>query len=329
MATPHNPRRGSIGYYHRKRKPSLKSTIRSWPEIEGNAKIQSFAGYKVGMTHIEMVDYRKSSTTAGRNIMAAATVVEVPPAKIVCIRGYTETEDGLKVIYEKWAENLDKELFSVITEPKNRKENQVPKEITEVRVMLMLQPWKITGVPKKVPDVYEARIGGSNIDGRMKYAEDHLGKEIEFTDFSKPGNFVDVISVTKGKGFTGHVERFGVKLLPTKNRNHRRMIGTLGPWHPDWIRWQVPQAGQMGSHQRTQVNMRVLKYAQSNGQDDINVKGGFVNYGLVRTNYVLIHGSVPGPIKRLVKFRDPARQKSKSVENLEIAYISRESKQGD
>jgi Ribosomal protein L3 len=193
----------------------------------------------------------------------------------------------------------------------------------------MLQPWKITGVPKKVPDIYESRVGGSTIDARMKFSLDQLGKEIEFSDFSKAGNFVDVISVTKGKGFTGHVKRFGVKLLPTKNRNHRRMIGTLGPWHPDWIRWQVPQAGQMGSHQRTQSNMRVIKYARSEGQDDINVKGGFVNYGLVRTNYVLVHGSVPGPIKRLVKFRDPSRQKSPSVEKLELAYISRESKQGD
>ncbi len=329
MSTPHHPRRGSIGYYHRKRKPNLKSTIRSWPEIEGNAKIQSFAGYKVGMTHVEMVDYRKTSTTAGRNIMAAVTVIEVPPAKVVCVRGYSETEDGLKVVYEKWEENLDKELFTVMPESKNRKDKEMPDDISEVRVILMLQPWKITGIPKKVPDIYESRVGGSTIDARMKFSLEHLGKEIEFSDFSKAGNFADVISVTKGKGFTGHVERFGVKLLPTKNRNHRRMIGTLGPWHPDWIRWQVPQAGQMGSHQRTQSNMRILKYARSEGQDDINVKGGFVNYGLVRTNYVLVHGSVPGPIKRLVKFRDPARQRTPSVDKLEIAYISRESKQGD
>ncbi len=329
MATPHHPRRGSIGYYHRKRKPSLKSTIRSWPEIEGNVKIQSFGGYKVGMTHVEMVDYRKYSTTAGRNIMAAVTVVEVPPAKVVCVRGYSETEDGLKVTYEKWAENLDKEIFEVIPEVKKKNEMEVPKDLSEVRVTLMLQPWLITGVPKKIPDIYEARIGGSTVEARLKYAMEKLGKEIEFNDFSKPGNFVDVISVTKGKGFTGHVERFGVKLLPTKNRNHRRMIGTLGPWHPDWIRWQVPQAGQMGSHQRTQQNMRVVRYAKSQGQDDINVKGGFVNYGLVRTNYVLVHGSVPGSIKRLVKFRDPSRQKTPSVANLEVAYISRESKQGD
>lgn len=329
MATPHHSRRGSIGYYHRKRKPGLKSTIRSWPEIEGNPKIQSFAGYKVGMTHVEMVDYRKSSTTAGRNIMAAVTVVEVPPAKIVAIRGYRESEEGLKVAYEKWAENLDKNLFKLIMETKERREREIPDDICEVRVILMVSPEEVTGVPKKIPDIYETRVGGSTIDARLKYAQDKLGKEVHFTDFSKAGNFVDIISVTKGKGFTGHVERFGVKLLPYKNRKHRRMIGTLGPWHPDWVRWQVPQAGQMGSHQRTQHNMRVIKFAKSQGNDDINVKGGFVNYGLVRTNYVLIHGSVPGSVKRLIKFRDPARQKTASVDKIQVSYVSRESKQGD
>lgn len=329
MATPHHPRRGSLGYYHRKRKPGLKSTIRSWPEITGDPKLQSFAGYKVGMTHIEMVDYRKSSTTAGRNIMSAVTVVEVPPAVVVAFRLYRETEDGLKVCYEKWADNLDKNIFRKITEPKKRKEVKKPEVVDDVRVLLMLKTEMVTGVPKKSPDLYESRIGGTDISKRVSYAESILGKEVTFADFAKPGNFVDVISVTKGKGFTGHVERFGVKLLPRKNRKHRRMIGTLGPWHPDWVRWQVPQAGQMGSHQRTQHNMRVLKYAKCEGQDDINVKGGYPNYGLVRTNYVLIHGSIPGHVKRLIKFRDPARAKVSSVEKVEISYISLGSKQGD
>ena len=64
MSTPHHPRRGSIGYYPRKRAKKMQGSIRSWPEIEGNPKLQAFAGYKVGMTHVEFTDYRKSSVTA-------------------------------------------------------------------------------------------------------------------------------------------------------------------------------------------------------------------------------------------------------------------------
>ncbi|EQD80476.1 hypothetical protein B1A_00852, partial [mine drainage metagenome] len=52
MSTPHHPRRGSIGYYPRKRAKKMQGSIRSWPEIEGNPKLQAFAGYKVGMTHV-------------------------------------------------------------------------------------------------------------------------------------------------------------------------------------------------------------------------------------------------------------------------------------
>ena len=60
-----------MGYYPRVRAKKLQGDIRSWPETEGNPKLQAFAGYKVGMTHVEVVDYRKSSVTAGQNIIAS------------------------------------------------------------------------------------------------------------------------------------------------------------------------------------------------------------------------------------------------------------------
>ena len=40
----------------------------AWPEISEGPKIQGFAGYKAGMTHAFIVDFRKSSTTAGQEI---------------------------------------------------------------------------------------------------------------------------------------------------------------------------------------------------------------------------------------------------------------------
>ena len=49
---------------------------------------------------------------------------------------------------------------------------------------------------------------------------------------------------------------------------------------------------------------------------------------LVNT-YVLIHGSVPGPAKRLVRLRDPTRApKGANTEAADITYISTASKQG-
>ncbi|MGC8608346.1 MAG: 50S ribosomal protein L3, partial [Thermoplasmata archaeon] len=74
MATPHHSRRGSMAYYPRVRAKNIVARIRTWPEISGNVRIQGFAGYKVGMTHIEMIDYRKTSVTAGQPILVPVTV---------------------------------------------------------------------------------------------------------------------------------------------------------------------------------------------------------------------------------------------------------------
>ncbi|MCD6541975.1 MAG: 50S ribosomal protein L3, partial [Thermoplasmata archaeon] len=53
------------------------------------------------------------------------------------------------------------------------------------------------------------------------------------------------------------------------------------------------------------------------------------HYGIVRNQYVIIHGSVPGPVKRLIRFRDAIRYiKGIKVEKPEITYISTMSKQG-
>ncbi len=330
MATPHHPRRGSKGYYPKVRSRRLKSSIRSWPESDGKPRVQGFAGYKVGMTHIEMVDYRKYSVTSGQNIVSAATVVEVPPVRVLAVRYYTEDFTGRRTAGEKWAENLPRELQGALPERKNSKDFDPDSlDITEVRLLVATEPKSISGVPKKVPDVFELKVGGSTVKELVEYGNEKLGQTIPFSEFSSPGKFVDVIGVTKGKGFQGHVKRYGVKLLSHKNSKHRRMIGTLGPWHPDWVRNTVPQAGQLGTYQRTAHNIRVLQYGTKDDASNVNVKGGFPGYGVVRNDYVLLHGSIPGPSKRLVKLRDTARQKVPDAESMNISYVSLESKQGD
>ena len=330
MATPHHSRRGSKAYYPRVRTKNPSGTIRSWPEEDGKPKIQAFAGYKVGMTHVTMTDYRKFSMTSGQSIFSAATVVEVPPMLAIGIRYYGEDWNGLKSMGESWVKDIPKELLERI--PLRKKETAFTPDhadVFDVRLIIATNPSAVTGIPAKVPEIFEARVAGGTIKERIDFSQQKLGKELKFSDFSKAGSFIDVIGVTKGKGFTGHVERFGVKLLPRKNRKHRRMIGTLGPWHPNWVRNTVPQAGQMGYQQRTVHNIRVLKYSDKSETDQINVKGGYPGYGLVRNDYVLLHGSIPGPSKRLIKFREPSRQKTPTLDAINISYVSIESKQGD
>jgi large subunit ribosomal protein L3 len=325
----HHPKRGSHGYSPRKRARDEKPHIKSWPKGGDKPKIQGFLGYKAGMTHAFVVDYRPTSTTSGREVVMPVSVVETPPIKVAAVRAYKKTFHGLETIGEIWADKLYPELSKRLSLSKKEKKKNwdFTKESDEIRILVYTQPKLVTGIPKKIPEIRELRISGGSIEEQTKYAKEILGKEVKINDAVKEGDMLDIIAVTKGKGFQGHVKRWGVKLLTHKNSKHRRMIGTAGSWHPNWIQATVPQAGQMGYHQRTESNKRVLKIGEDG--EEITPAGGFPNYGVIRNSYILLHGSIPGPAKRLVSMRDAIRyQRGVKVEKPEISYISTTSKQG-
>ena len=329
MPERHHPKRGSQGFSPRKRAKAETPHIKSWPQGGDKPKIQGFLGYKAGMTHAHIVDYRPTSTTSGREVIMPVSVVETPPIKIMAVRAYKKTVHGLQVMGEIWTDKLDSELSKILPLAKKEKKNNWDfiKDVDEIRVLVHTQPKLVTGIPKKTPEIREIRISGGSIEEQIKYAKDILGKEIKITDAVKEGDMLDIIAVTKGKGFQGSVKRWGVKLLSHKNSKHRRMIGTAGSWHPNWIQSTVPQAGQVGYHQRTEYNKRILKIGE-NGEE-ITPAGGFPHYGVVRNSYILLHGSIPGPAKRLIGMRDAVRYKRDiKLEKAEIAYISTTSKQG-
>ncbi|HLC59406.1 MAG TPA: 50S ribosomal protein L3, partial [archaeon] len=44
-----------------------------------------------------------------------------------------------------------------------------------------------------------------------------------------------------------------------------------------------------------------------NDGKEINISGGFVGYGLIKSDYLLLEGSVPGPSNRLIMLRTAIR----------------------
>lgn len=282
------------------------------------------------MTHAFAVDKRNKSTTSGMEVQVPVTVVEVPPMKIAAVRFYENTIVGLKTAGEVWASEVDPLLKRRVNVP-SRGEPDYSKfedmDIEDVRVLAYTQPKLVSGVPKKVPDLMELRIGGGSISERVDYAKGILGNEVAVTDFTPEGSFIDVIAITKGKGLQGATKRWGIKLLSHKNSKHRRGTSNLGPKRPGYVRGSLPLPGQMGYHQRTELNKKIMKVG-SDGSE-INPAGGFLNYGEVKNTYVLIRGSVPGPTKRLIRFRDATRAPAKADSSAsEITYVSTRSKQG-
>ncbi len=352
MGAPHHSRRGSVAYSPRKRASSSKGRWRSHPPQDpqrgDDVRLQGFAGYKAGMTHVFIFDFRDTSTTAKQEVAEPATIIEVPPLKVGGIRLYERTNEGMRALTEVWATKLDKELRrrtgpkstpAYVKDldasprlPKSKKGADDllkidPTAVDDVRVIAYTQPKLIGTGGRKAPDVLEIPVVGKGIKERLEWSAKHLGKEVKFTDFSAAGNMVDVTGITKGKGWQGGPKRWGVKLLSHKNSKHRRMLGTLGAWHPSYVTFRIPQAGQVGYHQRTEFNKRVLKYGEDG--KEVQPKGGLIRYGEVNNPYILIHGSVPGAAKRMIRLRDPSRFHRKQNVQVEVTYVSTESVQGN
>ena len=79
MAKRNHPRRGSMAFSPRKRSPRHFAHVNAWPESDASeVRVQGFAGWKAGMTHVLSRDLNPRSTTAGQEVRVPVTVVEVP-----------------------------------------------------------------------------------------------------------------------------------------------------------------------------------------------------------------------------------------------------------
>jgi len=327
----HAPKRGSLAYLPRGRAASQIGRIRFWPAVEDGPALLGFMGFKAGMTHVYMIEDKPASPDFGKETAHTATILDTPPVLICAIRAYTRTPYGLKTLTEAWMKSPPEDFDRLLTLPENFPEHLLNKmeedleKIAEFRLLASTQP-RLAGIPKKKPDLMEIKIDGRSINDQFTYAKELLGKTISVVDVFKEGQLVDTISVTKGKGWQGPVRRWGVRILSRKSRKTKRGVAVIGPWHPTRVLYTVPRAGQMGYHQRTEYNKRILKIG-TNG-NEVTPKGGFLRYGPVKGTYLIIDGSLPGPAKRLVRLRYPVRPPKRTPEAPpNIAQISLESPQ--
>jgi len=325
------PRRGSLQFWPRKRASRIYPKIRNWGTSK-DVKLMGFAGYKACMSHVLVVDNKPKSPTKGEEVRIPVTILETPPVKVLGLRLHSSSVYGSKVLGEVWSDDLSLDLARRLTLPKKRKSEESLKKLQEklesasnVSVLVYTQP-RSTSLNKKKPEVMEMAIGGSNVNEKFDYAKSILGQEVSLSSVFKDGEMIDIHAVTKGKGVQGPVKRFGVSILHRKSHSDgRRKPGTLGNWNAaNWL-WRVPMSGQMGFNTRTEYNKQILKIGNIQEQD-VNPKGGIVNYGLVKGDYILIAGSIPGPKKRLIRFT-LAKRSDGHAQPVEIAYISRESQQ--
>ena len=289
------PRKGSMAFRPRKRAKSQVPRVH-WSSLEEN-RLLGFAGYKAGMIQIAYVD-DSSSSTKGKEIVTAATVIEVPPMQVYGIRAYKEGKIVGDIL------TTDEKVLKLLKIKKAKKKEIKPEDCDEISVLIFANPGKTT-TGKKHIERMEIRVGGKDSNERMDYAKGLMGKEVKISEMFKPGEYVDVVAITKGKGWQGPAKRFGTSLQRRKATGVRRHVGCLGPFKPGYIMYTAPQAGQMGYHKRTELNKRIFKIGEN--VEEVNPKSGFPHYGFVKNEYIILKGSVPGPVKRLIRIRTAMR----------------------
>ena len=313
MADKNRPRSGSLGYKPKVRAHRPYPGIEEWEDTD-EEKPLGFAGYKVGMTRVLMVQ-NEEGPDKGQETACPVTILETPPLRVYGARFYTEDINSGKQVYtEAWTDSPAPELQKATDIPKSgnldnlEKAKEHSEELTDVKLLVHTQPGQ-AGLSREKAENFELAIGGQSIEEKLEYAEEKIGKEIQFSEVFEEGEYSDVVAVTTGKGMEGPVKRHGVSKLDHKTQKKRRKAGNVGPWHPDQLSWKVPLPGQQGYNNRTEYNKRILSFGEQ--PSDIQRSGGFKNYGEVQTNYILVKGSVPGPSERLVRLRTALRTDKK------------------
>lgn len=349
------PRHGSLQFRPKKRAASVRPAIKAFPADDQMAPchLTGFLSYKAGMTHvIRSKEVKSKAKSQSKELLEAVTVLETPPMVIHGIVGYQKTLQGLKrtgvILAEHMSEGVIRRMFTKRFVPGMKHTDlrktvgfsaedveELKKTSDVVRVLVHSQVQKIRPIHQKKAHIAEIQINGGTVAEKIDFAMERLEKEITVSEVFKENESIDTIGVTKGKGFQGVVKRWGVRVLPRKTNKGTRKVACIGAWHPSRVMYSVARAGQLGFHRRTQTNLVV--YALGNGEQpivtdfDLTVKtinplGGFVNYGMVKNDYVMLKGPVTGPCKRVVTLRKALQ--SRKVEEVTLKFIDTSSKNG-
>ncbi|KAL5373109.1 60S ribosomal protein L3 [Paraphaeosphaeria sporulosa] len=277
--------------------------------------------------------------------------------------GYIETPRGLRSLTTVWAEHLSDEVkrrfyknwykskkkaFTKYAKKHSENSGQsITRELERIKkycqVVRVLAHTQISKTPlkQKKAHLMEIQVNGGSIADKVQFGHGLFEKPIEITSIFEDNEMIDVIAVTKGHGYNGVTSRWGTKKLPRKTHKGLRKVACIGAWHPSHVQWTVARAGQMGYHHRTSVNHKIYRIGkgtdEGNASTDFDVSkkqitplGGFVRYGEVKNDFLLLKGGIPGVKKRVVTLRKSmfVHTSRRALEKVELKWIDTSSKFG-
>ncbi|CAL5329796.1 unnamed protein product [Camellia sinensis] len=342
--------------------------VKAFPKDDPSkpCRLTAFLGYKAGMTHIVREVEKPGSKLHKKETCEAVTIVETPPMVVVGVVGYVKTPRGLRSLSTVWAQHLNEEVKrrfyknwckskkKAFTKYSKKYENdegkkdiqaqleKMKKYCSVIRVLAHTQIRKMKGIKQKKAHLMEIQVNGGDVAKKVDYAYSFFEKHIPIDAVFQKDEMIDIIGVTKGKGYEGVVTRWGVTRLPRKTHRGLRKVACIGAWHPARVSFTVARAGQNGYHHRTEMNKKIYKLAKA-GQEshsgitefdrtekDITPMGGFPHYGVVKDDYLMIKGCCVGPKKRVVTLRQTLLTQTSRVamEEIKLKFIDTSSKFG-
>merc|ERR1711976_73906 len=220
---------------------------------------------------------------------------------------------------------------------------ELKKHCAVIRVIAHTQVRKLR-INKKKSDIIEIQINGGTVPQKVAFALKLFEKEVSVSTVFKEAEMIDAMGVTTGHGFEGVTHRWGTTRLPRKTHKGLRKVACIGAWHPSRVAYSVPRAGQHGYHHRTDKNKKIYRIGDpveknpANGKCEADITdkaitpmGGFPNYGIVKNEFLLIKGCVPGPRKRTLALRRSmvAEVSRRGMEPVNLKFIDTASQQGN
>lgn len=342
--------------------------VKAFPKDDSTkpCRLTAFLGYKAGMTHIVREVEKPGSKLHKKETCEAVTIIETPPMIVVGVVGYVKTPRGLRCLSTVWAQHLSEEIkrrfyknwcmskkkafakYSKKYETDEGKKDinaqleKMKKYCSVIRVLAHTQIRKMKGLKQKKAHLMEIQVNGGDVAQKVDYAYGFFEKQIPIDAIFQKDEMIDIIGVTKGKGYEGVVTRWGVTRLPRKTHRGLRKVACIGAWHPARVSFTVARAGQNGYHHRTEMNKKVYRLGKA-GQEshsaitefdrtekEITPIGGFPHYGVVKEDFLLIKGCCVGPKKRVVTLRQSLLNQTSRValEEIKLKFIDTSSKFG-
>jgi large subunit ribosomal protein L3e len=189
---------------------------------------------------------------------------------------------------------------------------------TVVRLLVASQPSMCKKLAQKKSHIMEVQVNGGRAPEKVDFGLSLLETAITVDTVFKESEMVDCLGVSKGHGFEGVTHRWGTTKLPRKTHKGLRKVACIGAWHPARVGRTVGRAGQNGFHHRVELNKKIFRLGKSQEKDPANGKcttdltdktitplGGFVGYGTIKHDFLLLKGSVVGHRKRAITLRKP------------------------